>query len=116
MKKNIVLNGDDDKLSTVKEYNGIRPVFFGTGDNCAVTCENVESRGLKGMSCDICIRGELAEGGEERFHVNIPMPGSSSHWQALWPYSPGDQTGNRKPGACKWPFQYDRDREIYDRR
>ena len=75
VKKNIVLNGDDDKLSTVKEYNGIRPVFFGTGDNCAVTCENVESRGLKGMSCDICIRGELAEGGEERFHVNIPMPG-----------------------------------------
>lgn len=75
VKKNIVLNGDDDKLSTVKEYNGIRPVFFGTGDNCAVICENVESRGLKGMSCDICIRGELAEGGEERFHVNIPMPG-----------------------------------------
>ena len=75
VKKNIVLNGDDDKLSTVKEYNGIRPVFFGTGDNCAVTCENVESRGLKGMSCDICIRGELAEGGEECFHVNIPMPG-----------------------------------------
>ena len=75
VKKNIVLNGDDDKLSTVKEYNGIRPVFFGTGDNCAVTCENVESRGLKGMSCDICIRGELAEGREERFHVNIPMPG-----------------------------------------
>ena len=75
VKKNIVLNGDDDKLSTVKEYNGIRPVFFGTGDNCAVTCENVESRGLKGMSCDICIKGELAEGGEERFHVNIPMPG-----------------------------------------
>ena len=75
VKKNIVLNGDDDKLSTVKEYNGIRPVFFGTGDNCAVTCENVESRGLKGMSCDICIKGELAEGGEECFHVNIPMPG-----------------------------------------
>ncbi len=75
VKKNIVLNGDDDKLSTVKENNGIRPVFFGTGENCAVTCENVESRGLKGMSCDICIKGELAEGGEEHFHVDIPMPG-----------------------------------------
>ena len=83
VKKNIVLNGDDDKLSTVKEYNGIRPVFFGTGDNCAVTCENVESRGLKGMSCDICIRGELAEGGEERFHVNIPMPGRHMVFNAL---------------------------------
>ena len=76
VKKNIVLNGDDDKLSTVKEYNGIQPVFFGNGENCVVICENVESRGLKGMSCDICIKGELAENGEEeRFHVEIPMPG-----------------------------------------
>ena len=27
----IVLNGDDDKLSTVAEYKGIRPVFFRAG-------------------------------------------------------------------------------------
>ena len=25
----IVLNGDDDKLITVREYNGVKPVFFG---------------------------------------------------------------------------------------
>ena len=59
VKKNIVLNGDDDKLSTVKEYNGIQPVFFGNGENASVTCENVESRGLKGMSCDICLKGRF---------------------------------------------------------
>ena len=76
MKKNIVLNGDDDKLSTVKEYNGIRPVFFGNGENASVTCENVESRGLKGMSCDICLKGKMTENGEfQKFHVDIPMPG-----------------------------------------
>ena len=76
LKKNIVLNGDDDKLSTVKEYNGIRPVFFGNGENASVTCENVESRGLKGMSCDICLKGKMAENGEfQKFHVDIPMPG-----------------------------------------
>ncbi len=76
VKKNIVLNGDDDKLSTVKEYNGIRPVFFGNGENASVTCENVESRGLKGMSCDICLKGKMAENGEfQKFHVDIPMPG-----------------------------------------
>ena len=76
VKKNIVLNGDDDKLSTVKEYNGIQPVFFGNGENASVTCENVESRGLKGMSCDICLKGKMAENGEfQKFHVEIPMPG-----------------------------------------
>ena len=76
VKKNIVLNGDDDKLSTVKEYNSIQPVFFGNGENASVTCENVESRGLKGMSCDICLKGKMAENGEfQTFHVDIPMPG-----------------------------------------
>ena len=76
VKKNIVLNGDDDKLSTVKEYNGIQPVFFGNGENASVTCENVESRGLKGMSCDICLKGKMAENGKlQIFHVDIPMPG-----------------------------------------
>ena len=76
VKKNIVLNGDDDKLSTVKEYNSMQPVFFGNGENASVTCENVESRGLKGMSCDICLKGKMAENGElQTFHVDIPMPG-----------------------------------------
>ena len=76
VKRNIVLNGDDDKLSTVKEYNGMQPVFFGNGENASVTCENVESRGLKGMSCDICLKGKMAENGElQIFHVDIPMPG-----------------------------------------
>ena len=46
VKKNIVLNGDDDNLSTVKEYNGIR------------------------------LKGKMAENGEfQKFHVDIPMPG-----------------------------------------
>ena len=76
VKRNIVLNGDDDKLSTVKEYNGMQPVFFGNGEKASVTCENVESRGLKGMSCDICLKGKMAENGEfQTFHVDIPMPG-----------------------------------------
>ena len=84
VKKNIVLNGDDDKLSTVKEYNGMQPVFFGNGENASVTCENVESRGLKGMSCDICLKGKMAENGEfQTFHVDIPMPGRHMVYNAL---------------------------------
>ncbi|MBQ9247255.1 MAG: UDP-N-acetylmuramoyl-tripeptide--D-alanyl-D-alanine ligase, partial [Ruminococcus sp.] len=29
----IILCHDDDKLSTVTEYNGIKPIFYGTGDD-----------------------------------------------------------------------------------
>lgn len=64
----IVLNGDDDKLSTVKEYKGIKPVFFGMSEGCEIYADEIESRGLKGMTCRIHV-------GEEAFTVDIPMPG-----------------------------------------
>ena len=64
----IVLNGDDDKLCTVEEYKGIRPVFFGLGENCRVYADEIVSRGLKGTACTIHTDGEA-------FHVEIPMPG-----------------------------------------
>lgn len=64
----IVLNGDDDKLSTVKEYKGIKPVFFGMNGGCQVYADEIRSRGLKGMTCRIHADGES-------FLVDIPMPG-----------------------------------------
>ena len=47
----IVLNGDDDKLITVKEYEKIKPVFFGMSNERQVYGDKVVSRGLKGMTC-----------------------------------------------------------------
>ena len=44
----IVLNGDDDKLCTVKEYEGIKPVFFGMEADKDVYADEIASRGLKG--------------------------------------------------------------------
>ena len=64
----IVLNGDDDKLSTVKEHEGIAPVFFGMSQGCQVYGDEIVSRGLKGMTCTIHM-------GEDSFKVDIPMPG-----------------------------------------
>lgn len=49
----IVLNGDDDKLITVKEYEKIKPVFFGMSNECQVYGDKIVSRGLKGMTCTI---------------------------------------------------------------
>lgn len=72
----IVLNGDDDKLCTVKEHKGIRPVFFGLNDKCDVYADHIVNYGLKGMSCTIHIDQEV-------FSVNIPMPGRHMVYNAL---------------------------------
>lgn len=72
----IVLNGDDDKLSTVKEYEDIAPVFFGMSQGCQVYGDEIVSRGLKGMTCTIHM-------GEDSFKVDIPMPGRHMVYNAL---------------------------------
>jgi UDP-N-acetylmuramoyl-tripeptide--D-alanyl-D-alanine ligase len=72
----IVLNGDDDKLSTVKESHGIRPVFFGLDERHPVYADEIVSRGLKGISCRIHL-------GEESFSVLVPMPGVHMVYNAL---------------------------------
>ena len=72
----IVLNGDDDKLCTVKEYEGIKPVFFGMESDKEIYADEIASRGLKGMTCRIHV-------GEESFKVDIPMPGIHMVYNAL---------------------------------
>ena len=64
----IVLNGDDDKLATVKGHEEIKPVFFGMDKDCQVYGDEIVSRGLKGMTCMIHM-------GDTAFKVDIPMPG-----------------------------------------
>ena len=72
----IVLNGEDDKLATVKEYRGIKPIFFGMTSDKDVYADHIESLGLKGMKCQIHM-------GEEAFEVHIPMPGRHMVFNAL---------------------------------
>ena len=72
----IVLNGDDDKLCMVKEYEGIKPVFFGMEADKDVYADEITSRGLKGMTCRIHIGGES-------FMADIPMPGIHMVYNAL---------------------------------
>lgn len=49
----ICLNGDDDKLVTIREVQGSVPVFFGGGSNNAVYADNYENRGLIGSRARI---------------------------------------------------------------
>ena len=82
---NIILNGDDDKLQTVGETNGITPVFYGlrqpgTGDadlpENRVRASDIRSCGLLGTDCTIHID-------DESFPVHIPLPGQHMVYNAL---------------------------------
>lgn len=72
----IILNGDDDKLVTVQEAKGIKPVFFGVENHQGIWADEIKPEGLKGISC--CIHT-----GEESFSVLIPVPGKHSVYNAL---------------------------------
>ncbi len=72
----IVVNGDDDKLEAVTERNGIKPDFFGMDPKNNIYASDIESLGLKGMSCVIHSDGE-------QFQVHIPIPGKHMIYNAL---------------------------------
>ena len=72
----IVLNGEDDKLETLTEVKGIRPVFFGFGKENAIYADRIETKGLDGISCRICTE-------QGSFTTLIPIPGIHMVMNAL---------------------------------
>lgn len=75
-KAHIFLNGDDDKLCTVQEVKGIRPVCFGLSEENAYYADEIENRGLFGTHCRI----HTPQGD---FEAQIPLPGVHMVYNAL---------------------------------
>lgn len=73
----IILNGDDDILSTCGPVKGVAPQFFGIGENNEFFADQITSLGLKGTSCTI----HLPSG--ENFDCVIPLPGAHMVSNAL---------------------------------
>ena len=71
-----ILNGDDDKLITVKEWEGCNPIYFGLSTELSAFAEDIHSLSLKGTSCTICL-------GDNSFQVTIPIPGHHMVYNAL---------------------------------
>ena len=78
----ICLNGDDDKLVTIREVRGSIPVFFGCGSNNAVYADNYENRGLIGSRAQIHMKG-IAGHDACSFEAEIPLPGEHTLYNAL---------------------------------
>lgn len=71
-----ILNGDDDKLITVKEWDGCEPIYFGLSTELDAFAEDIHSLSLKGIACTICL-------GDNSFQVTIPIPGHHMVYNAL---------------------------------
>lgn len=78
----ICLNGDDDKLVTIREVRGSIPVFFGCGSNNAIYADNYENRGLIGSRAQIHMKG-IAGHDACSFEAEIPLPGEHMLYNAL---------------------------------
>lgn len=72
----IIVNGDDDKLSTITEVRGIKPIRFGFAETNDVWADGLHSLGLKGTSCTI----HTPQGS---FQVTVTLPGRHMVLNAL---------------------------------
>lgn len=65
----VILNGEDDKLITVQNVHGNKPIFFGLSDDANIYADNIENLGLLGTSCTINLTKDRS------FTCMIPIPG-----------------------------------------
>ena len=72
----VCLNGDDDKLMTVTEVHGKRPLFFGKDSKNEIYATDYVNQGLAGSTANIHREGRT-------FGVKIPLPGEHMVYNAL---------------------------------
>lgn len=95
-----ILNGDDDKLATVKQVQGRAPVFFGTaplnrqGAENRIFATNIRDLGLEGMEVLL----NFQDG--ERKCVRIPIPGKHNVYNALAGACVGEKLGLSNEEIC----------------
>lgn len=72
----VCLNGDDDKLSTLTQIRGKRPIFFGRNESNSIYADHYVNKGLDGSIIDLHREGRSMQ-------VHIPLPGEHMVYNAL---------------------------------
>ena len=72
----IIVNGDDDKLITLKSTRSPSPVFFGLDSSLDLYAEHAENLGLEGTHCSFATKAG-------NFEAKIPIPGRHMIYNAL---------------------------------
>ncbi len=70
------LFAEDDKLASIQEVNGKKPVFYGMQESAEVYATDVVNKGLLGSECVI-------HAGEMKIEAEIPLPGKHMVYNAL---------------------------------
>ena len=86
-----ILNGDDDQLITIEEFNNKRPVIFGISYKDDVYASDIKNLGLDGTS--FVINGLKCADGDRAFEVTVPVPGHHMIYNALAAACVGAQLG-----------------------
>ena len=81
-----VLNGDDEKLSSLTEINGHKPVFYGLMAENPYHAENIKNNAEQGVSCTLCFK-------DKKIDVVIPAIGSYMVSNTLAAVATGDVLG-----------------------
>lgn len=81
-----VLNGDDDKLITVQEVQGKKPIFFGCGEQNDYRAVNIVPDGIFGSSFTI-------QTPKDSFDSFMPLPGEHMVWNAVAATAIGEYLG-----------------------
>lgn len=81
-----ILNGDDDKLFTVENVNGKKPIFFGFATDNDYHAEDIENNVESGIECTLCFE-------DKRLPVTIPAIGSYMVSNALAAVAAGKLLG-----------------------
>lgn len=74
----VCLNGDDDKLSTIEQVHGKKPIFFGKSEHCEVRTKNIENLGLNGSNALVEEKNAM-----ESFDIRLYVPGEHMVLNAL---------------------------------
>ena len=77
----VILNGDDDKLSTISQVHGKRPLVFGISNKDGVYADNIKSLGLDGTS--FTIHGIKTADNYSTFDLTVPVPGHHMVYNAM---------------------------------
>lgn len=89
----VILNGLDDKLITIKEAEGVPPVFYGREGDAAFATD-VTDLGLMGIRIHLHLWGEVRE-------VTIPIPGEHNIYNALAAACVGHELGMNIDEICR---------------
>jgi UDP-N-acetylmuramoyl-tripeptide--D-alanyl-D-alanine ligase len=82
----VIINGDDDMLSTIRNVKNRAPIRYGLSYDNDIYADNIISLGLSGSNFSLHIKGET-------FSVNTPMPGNHMILNALAAATIGSMLG-----------------------